>query len=221
VLERSLAAAAGLGWIGRNCCLVVPGLGSYVLLCEIVCNLPLAPDEPIAGRCDDCGACVGACPTGALTDAGLDARRCVSYLTVEHAGPIAPDLWPHMGTCLVGCDACQAACPHNQAVPPGEAELRASTPPLGGAGLADVLAWTPADWDAATRGSAARRVRYDAMLRNAVIAAGNAAGTGQAPSLIAPLRRLLASRGELRAAVEWALGRLRASGGGAAGESAS
>ena len=183
LLERGLARAAGIGWIGRNRCLTVPGLGSYVFLCEIVSNLPLAPDRPSAEGCDGCGACLAACPTGALGEAGLDARRCVSYLTVEHAGAIDAELWPRMGRRLVGCDACQEACPHNRGAAPGDPELRASAAPLGGASLADVLEWAESDWDLATRGSAARRASWAMMLRNAVIAAGNSAGRDDAPAL--------------------------------------
>lgn len=208
VLERSLALAAGVGWIGRNCCLVVPGLGSYVCLCEIVCNLPLCPDGGLANDCSDCGACLRACPTGALTEGGLDARRCISYLTVEHRGPIERDLWPRMGRRLVGCDACQEACPHNRDAPPGDAELRAVRPPLGGADLVEVLSWNEADWDAATTGSAARRVRYDMLLRNATIAAGNSAGTDGSGRLVAALHELKRRRPELREPAQWALERL-------------
>lgn len=170
LLERSLAAAAGLGWIGWNRCLVAPGLGSYVLLCEIVCNLELEADGPAASQCGDCGACIRACPTGALSEEGLDARRCVSYLTIEHRGDIEPELASRMGCRLIGCDACQEACPHNRDVPAGEPALRASQPPLGGATLADVLAWTAEEWDAATRGSASRRATHEMFVRNAKIA---------------------------------------------------
>jgi len=210
VLERSLARAAGVGWIGRNRCLVVPGLGSYVFLCEIICNLPLRPDAPLEPRCEDCDACLRACPTGALSAAGLDARRCISYLTVEHAGRIAAELRGLMGRRLVGCDACQDACPHNRGVPPGDAALRADRPVLGGAGLADVLGWDEADWDAATRGTAGRRASLDMFLRNAVIAAGNSAGTDQAPGLAAALRGLLRRRADLREVIDWAIARLAA-----------
>jgi epoxyqueuosine reductase len=225
VLERSLAAAAGVGWIGRNCCLVAPGMGSYLLLCEIVCNLPLRPDGPLAeGGCTGCDACVRACPTGALTGDGLDARRCVSYLTVEHRGAIDPALWAGMGRRLVGCDACQEACPHNRPTPTGGADLRAEHVELPGtvrrepvpffqaAGLADILRWTAEDWDLATRGSAARRVRFDDMIRNAVIAAGNSGGLDESQSqtadLLSALRALEAGRPELQNLIRCAIGRL-------------
>jgi len=179
VAERSLAAAAGVGFIGHNGCLVVPGLGSYVVLCEIVCNLPLRPTESIASQCDDCGACMAACPTGAFIAAGMvDARRCISYLTIEHAGEMTPELLPRIGGRVFGCDACQSACPHNRDVPPGEAELTGAanqgTVPL--PTVDEILRWSHADWDVATRGRAIRRAGYEMLLRNAAIAAGNAAG---------------------------------------------
>ena len=174
VAERALAAAAGLGWIGRNGCLVVPGLGSYVLLCEIVCNLSLVPDGPIASQCEDCGACVSACPTGAIMEEGLvDCRRCISYLTIENRGEIAPDLRPLMGPRVFGCDTCQEACPHNRDLPAGDPELAATGQPLGGASIAEILTWRPDDWDRATRGSSTRRATYEMFLRNARIAAAN------------------------------------------------
>ena len=149
IMERTLAAMAGLGWIGRNGCLIVEGTGSYVLLCEIVCNLPLVGPPSFLGGVEpcnlaadgtsacrdlgstcprplkcmaDCGQCVRACPTAALRgDGTLDARRCISYLTIEHRGEIPREFWPLMGVRLFGCDACQEACPHNK---PSEQQQR-------------------------------------------------------------------------------------------------
>jgi epoxyqueuosine reductase len=204
VMERSLAAAAGVGWIGRNGCLFVPGAGSYCVLAEIVCNLSLPADEPIPNRCGDCRACVAACPTGALTDEGLvDARLCISYLTVEPCGRIDPALWPRMGGHLFGCDACQAACPHNRDVPAGDAELT-SKAPLGGAGLADVLGWDQAEWRQATAGSAVQRATHEMFCRNAVLAAGNSGDR----SLVSRLRALQAAHPDQAILVRWALARL-------------
>jgi len=220
VLERSLAAACGIGWIGRNCCLVAPGTGSYVLLCEIVCNLPLRPDGPLAeGGCTGCDACVRACPTGALTSDGLDARRCVSYLTVEHHGAIDPALWAGMGRRVVGCDACQEACPHNRHTEGGDGRRSDERPAASGqvpvieaARLVDILRWTAEDWDLATRGSAARRVGWDHMIRNAVIAAGNSGGidcdANSTRDLLNALRALEPKRPELRDVLRWAIERL-------------
>ncbi|MGA2265876.1 MAG: tRNA epoxyqueuosine(34) reductase QueG [Phycisphaerae bacterium] len=204
LMARSLAAAAGLGWIGHNGCLLVPGFGSYCVLAEIVCNLPLPPDEPIPNRCGDCRACLAACPTGALQEDGLvDARRCISYLTIEHRGGIDPALWPRMGVRLFGCDACQAACPHNRNLPAGDAELT-SAAPLGGAGLANVLGWDEAAWQKATEGSAMRRITWDQFLRNAILAAGNSGDS----SLVSRLRVLQAAGPDQAALIRWALARL-------------
>jgi len=206
VMERRLAACGGLGWIGRNGCLIVPGLGSYVLLCEVFCNLSLRPDSPVESACHDCDACVGACPTGALADPPLvDARRCVSYLTIEHHGPIAPELRARMGVRLFGCDACQAACPHNRDLPAGDADVCDVAAPLGGATVADILAWQWEDWDAATRGSACRRASHEMFLRNAAIAAANSGDASLCEALVA-LRKRCPEMDEL---ISWALERLR------------
>lgn len=204
VAERALACRAGLGWIGRNGCLVVPGLGSYVLLCEIIWDLPLAADAPIDSQCESCDACVRACPTGAIVGDGLvDARRCISFLTIENRGAIPAGLRGRMDACVFGCDRCQEACPHNRDVPPGDAELLAGGPPLAGASLEEILAWDQDDWDAATRGSATRRASLDMILRNAAIAAGNRGD----PSLAGKLQALAERRPELAEVVSWALER--------------
>jgi len=214
IAERRLAAAAGLGWIGRNGCLIADGLGSYVVLCEIICNLPLSPDEPCRRGCGDCRLCIDACPTGAIVaDGVVDARLCRSYLTIEHRGRIDPALWPKMGSCVFGCDACQAACPHNASVPAGDDELTCPEPvegahPRGSVAeltIADVLAWSESDWDAATRGSAMRRATYDMFIRNAVLAAGNSGDC----ALIDPLSALQMRRADLAEEIAWAVGQIR------------
>jgi epoxyqueuosine reductase len=209
IAERSLAVSAGLGSIGRNGCLIVPGLGSYGVLAEVVSNLPLTPDEP-AGRdeseavCRDCGACAEACPTGAIGPGGVvDARRCISYLTVEHRGPIDPALRERMGVRLFGCDACQQACPLNEGIPPGDAEL-IDERPVAQVDARDVLGWSEGDWDAATRGSTTRRATYEMWLRNAAVAAGNA---GDASAAL-ELRRLADGGGLPAGAARWALDKL-------------
>jgi len=169
VMERSLAARAGLGWIGRNGCLIADRLGSYLVLCEIISNLPLAAGEPIERACGDCDACVRACPTGALDSGGLvDSRKCLSYLTIEHRGP-ATDEMLDCNRGLYGCDICQEVCPHNRGLAPGDPELTSWDAP--GISLAEVRRWSPDDWDAATRGRAIRRAKYDMFIRNAETAA--------------------------------------------------
>jgi len=168
VMERSLAAAAGLGWIGRNGCLVTEEFGSYVLLCEIVSNLPLAPGRPIESGCGDCDACVRACPTGALGEDGLvDSTKCLSYLTIEHRGQATKEML-NCNRGLYGCDICQEVCPHNRGLATGDPELTAWDGPE--IELSEVSAWTAQDWDLATRGRAIRRAKYEMFLRNAATA---------------------------------------------------
>ena len=211
VAERSLAAAAGLGWIGRNGCLIVPEYGSYVLLCEVVCNLPAAPGTPPAGACGDCGACARACPTGAIVGPAIvDSSRCLSYQTIENRGRIPQRLWPHVGNRVFGCDACQAACPHNL----GPHKPPATPIPAGGdlhrTALTEILAWSEGDWDLATRGSATRRATWEMFQRNALIAAGNACRQPEvADEQKSILRREMAAlrrrRPQWRELIDWAV----------------
>jgi epoxyqueuosine reductase len=171
--ERALALRSGLGRRGENGCIYVEGLGSHVLLAEIVCNLPSPPPaarpaDPALPDCRACGRCTRTCPTGALLGGGrMDARRCLSYLSIEFDGPVGGDLAGRWGRRLFGCDLCQDVCPVNRRVEP----VRPSPPPaLGGADLAGVLAFDEAAWDRATRGSAIRRAGYQTLLRNAALA---------------------------------------------------
>ncbi len=209
--ERSLAAASGLGWIGRNGCLIVPRLGSYLVLCEIVCNLELTPDDPIHGDCGDCGACVRACPTGACGGDGLiDAPRCLSYLSIEYTGSIGETLRESWGCSVFGCDRCQQACPHNHDLPAGDPKLRSpaaseSQLRIHAAPLAELLAWNEPEWDLATRGLALRRGGYDGFMRNVILASA----ASRDASLSEPLRQLLAGDDRWDGQVDWALSHLR------------
>jgi epoxyqueuosine reductase len=120
VLERELAAAAGLGWIGRNTCLINAQLGSYVLLGEVITTLELAPDSPVPARCGTCTRCLDRCPTQALVAPHtLDASRCIAYLTIEHRAEIPANLHRSLGSWLFGCDECQQVCPYNARAPLG------------------------------------------------------------------------------------------------------
>lgn len=210
--ERSLAAQAGLGWIGRNGCLVSPVLGSYTVLAEIVCNLPLRPDRPMPPACGNCRMCVDACPTRAILENGLvDCRRCLSYLTIEHRGEIDEGLRPAWGLRVFGCDTCQEVCPFNRTVPAGDAELTGRTRPEEGkprplqrTPLAEMLAWSQVQWSAATAGSATRRAKYQMLLRNGIIAAGCGGDAG----LVGPLERISRGRGPLGELADWSLKRL-------------
>jgi epoxyqueuosine reductase len=196
---------AGLGWVGCNGCLIVPGLGSYVVLCEIVCNLPLLPDAPCADGCGGCRRCLEACPTGALVaDRVVDCRLCLSYHTIENRGRVGRSLWDKLGRRVFGCDSCQAACPQNRGVPPGDTALRGAGTVLGGASLEEILAWGEADWDIATRASATRRASLAMFVRNAVLAAGCSRGGFLRPAL----EKLRAPHPELREEIDWALARL-------------
>ncbi len=199
VAEKSLAVLAGLGWVGRNGLLIVPGLGSWVLLTEILCNLPLMPDAPHTGNCGPCRACLAACPTSALLGDGLiAAQRCLSYRN-KGGRQLPREQWTAMGNRLFGCDACQEVCPHNRDVPPGDPQLRSSedSPPLM---LAEVLNWSEADFDLLTRGRPIRRAGYLPLLRHAVIAGGNT-GRQDVQAVLEDLRR---RRPELQDVIDWA-----------------
>jgi epoxyqueuosine reductase len=200
VLERELARRAGIGWFGRNTMLIHPRRGSYFFLGVLLTELELAPDEPFTDdHCGTCRSCVEACPTGALLgrDAAgapvMDARRCISYLTIEHRGPIPVELRPAIGNRVFGCDICQEACPFNArfAAPEGDpayaargpGEAPAGVAPAGSPGAAypgtdvpallDLLRMSEEEWDDFSRGSAIRRAGYAGFRRNVIVAIGN------------------------------------------------
>ncbi len=166
--ERYWAVEAGLGWTGRNAQLIVPGRGSYFFLAELVLTLAAdVYDRPLPNGCGRCRACLDACPTGALQPGeGLDARRCLSYLTIENRGPLPEGTGAAMGRCIYGCDRCQRVCPHNRrAVPTAVGDFRPSP---------DFLAMTPRAWARLSvddyrklfKGSAVKRAKYEGLMRN-------------------------------------------------------
>ena len=175
LLERELAAAAGIGWIGKNTLVLDQRLGSYFFLGALVTTLDLAPDESLPDRCGTCTACLNACPTDAFpAPYEMDASRCVSYLTIEHRGTAPEDLQPLMGDWLFGCDVCQQVCPYNRHAPVTTEPRFAVRDPWPQPLLDDVLAWTMDDYRERLRGSAMKRAKFEMWQRNARIAKRNA-----------------------------------------------
>ena len=175
VLEKALARNAGLGWIGKHTNLIDAKAGSYFFLGEIYLDLKLPADEPSTAHCGTCSACMPACPTGAIVAPyRLDARRCISYLTIELAGAIPEEFRRAIGNRVYGCDDCQLVCPWNKfARPSGEKDF-AVRHGLDHAQLIDLFAWSEADFLEKTSGSAIRRIGYERWLRNVAVALGNA-----------------------------------------------
>jgi epoxyqueuosine reductase len=182
LLERELAARAGLGAFGKNTLLLHPEAGSYLLLGELLTTLDLAPDSPLSDLCGNCSRCLEACPTGALPEAyRLDANRCISYWTIEHRGEIAGPVREHLADWAFGCDVCQEACPWNRDLPPaGHPEL-APPPSRRDLDLAGLLGLTEEEYRERFRGSPMKRARAAGLRRNAAFAlAGHGDGRSQA-----------------------------------------
>ena len=206
VLERALARNAGLGWIGKHTCLIDKQGGSWFFLGEIYLDLPLPVDPPATAHCGNCVRCIDVCPTEAIiAPHQLDARRCISYLTIEHEGAIDEELRPLIGNRIFGCDDCQLVCPWNKfAKRTDEPDFRARNQ-LDTATLADLFGWSEDEFLQRTEGSAIRRSGHARWLRNIAVALGNAPTT---PEVIAALQ----SRREepdpvVREHIEWALAR--------------
>jgi epoxyqueuosine reductase len=231
VLERAWAARAGLGFIGKNGLLIVPGLGSMVLLGEVVTTLELDVDSPIQERCGSCTRCLDACPTRAFPSAFvLDPRRCVSYLTIEHRKPIPLDLREGVGTHLFGCDDCQTVCPFNASAGtraergtreeetregvsrvPSEATKSDPFAPLerwSRLRIESLLSLDQQAWDALSRGTPLKRAGRACIARNAAIVLGNRGD----PSALPALRAAACNHDDpmVREAASWAASRLQA-----------
>lgn len=207
VMEKPLAQKAGLGTQGKHTCLIDREAGSYVFLGELYTDLPLPVDAPAAGDvCGGCRACINACPTGAITGPyELDARRCISYLTIENPGPIPEALRPLMGNRVYGCDDCQLVCPWNRyATDADERDFRARHG-LDEPELTMLFAWSEAEFLRRFEGSAIRRIGHECWLRNVAVALGNAPTS---PEVITALRARADHPSELvREHVAWALRR--------------
>jgi len=218
ILERELAMRAGLGWLGKNTMLIDPGRGSYFFLGILLLNLELPEDEAFTDdRCGTCRSCLDVCPTGALLgrDAKgapvMDARRCISYLTIEHRGPIPRELRAQVGNRIYGCDICQEVCPWNVKfqTPATEPAYRAR-PELDGPLLVELaerlLAMDDAAFSRAFRGSPVKRARRNGLLRNVCVGLGNQGGEDS----VAVLERALQDGAPLvRGHAAWGLGRIR------------
>jgi len=209
VLEKALARNAGLGWIGKHTNLIARDAGSWFFLGEILTDLPLPVDERASAHCGSCQACIPACPTGAIVAPWrLDARRCISYLTIEHHGAIPLELREAIGNRIYGCDDCQLVCPWNKFA-------RAAAHPdfkvrhgLDAPALPELFGWSAAQFEQHMRGSAIYRLGYQRWSRNLAVALGNAPTS-------APVMGALAARREdasplVREHVAWALRRHRA-----------
>ncbi len=212
LLERELAQRAGLGWIGKNTCLISPLQGSYFLLAEILLDLELEPDAPFtADRCGNCHRCLDACPTQCiLPDRTLDARRCISYLTIENKAAIPPELRSQVGDWVFGCDICQQVCPWNRRfAPAGLDQALAGGADQAGPDLVALLALTARDFNRRFKGSAVRRAKRRGLLRSAAVVLGNRC-CGQAdPAAVTALAQALQDPEALiRQHVAWALGQV-------------
>jgi epoxyqueuosine reductase len=174
VMEKELAQRAGIGWIGKNTCLLNERIGSWLLLGEIITTLELGEDEPATDHCGSCTRCIDACPTAAITAPyQLDARKCISYLNIESRDAISPELQPLIGEWLYGCDICQDVCPHNRRAPATTEPTFQPRWPSGTLDLREVQRWTATDYQAALKGSAMKRVKLPILQRNAQIVLDN------------------------------------------------
>jgi epoxyqueuosine reductase len=175
VQERVYARHAGIGWIGKNSCVINADVGSWIFLAEVICSLPLEVDEPALDRCGDCTLCIDACPTHALVGPGvLDSTRCISYLTIEQRGPIDGDFAEAVGAHIYGCDVCQEVCPWNQAPPRSSDPAWAARPIWKDASISALAAIDDASLRQGMRGSAMRRTKIAGLRRNLEVARRNA-----------------------------------------------
>ncbi len=210
VLEVELAARSGLGWRGKHTLALQRDAGSMFFLGEIFVDLALPATAPAAEHCGNCSACIDICPTRAIVAPyRLDARRCISYLTIEHDGPIPEALRPLLGNRIYGCDDCQLACPWNKYARVSTLPDFDARAPLDGATLLQLWAWDESEFLRRTEGSAIRRIGHARWQRNLAVALGNALRAAPDEDIEAALRARLPAAGELLAEhIGWALAQL-------------
>ena len=204
VLERAFAEKAGLGWIGKNTMLINKRAGSWFFLGELFTDMPLPVDTKAEFHCGSCTACLDVCPTQAFVGAQiLDARRCISYLTIELRTAIPESLRPMIGNRVFGCDDCQLCCPWNKFSSPTNEQDFTPRHALDRAQLVELFGWSEADFEHNTEGSAIRRIGYECWLRNLAVALGNAPTS---PEIVAALETRTGHDSALvREHVQWAL----------------
>ncbi len=211
LLERELAVAAGLGFFGKNSMLITPGVGSYTVIGVMLLPLAASPAGPRGKGCGRCRRCIDACPTGALREPYLlDARRCISYLTIEHRGEVPPALAGAMGGWIFGCDLCQEACPYNARAPGRTPSLPGLDEPLLPASLPldTALRLRKGEHNRLARGTAIRRVSRHHLRRNAALAAGSLGPRCPAAARDALCEATRDPRPLVSVAAQWALGQL-------------
>ena len=209
VLEAELAVKSGIGWRGKHTLVLNREAGSMFFLGEIFVDLPLPMTEPAGAHCGTCSACIEVCPTQAIVGPyRLDARRCISYLTIEHAGAIPHELRPLIGNRIYGCDDCQLVCPWNKYAQKSTLPDFDAREPLGTASLLELWAWDEAEFLRRTEGSAIRRIGFARGQRNVAVGLGNALGAGHDEVIIAALEAGRDGADELvREHIDWALSR--------------
>ena len=206
VMEVPLAQRSGLGWRGKHTLLLSRDAGSLFFLGELFVALDLARDEEVTEHCGTCARCIAVCPTQAIVAPyQLDARRCISYLTIEHHGAIPEELRPLMGNRIYGCDDCQLVCPWNKYAKTAAIPDFSVRHGLDAAALADLFAWTEDEFNTRLEGSAIRRIGHERWLRNIAVALGNAPRSGRARDAL--LARASHPSALVREHVAWALGR--------------
>ncbi|MBS4687388.1 tRNA epoxyqueuosine(34) reductase QueG [Aeromonas sobria] len=208
ILERPLAAKAGLGWVGKHSLLLNESAGSFFFLGELLLNLPLPLDQPVEkAQCGKCVACINICPTSAIVAPYVvDGRRCISYLTIENDGPIPEEFRPLMGNRIYGCDDCQLICPWNRYADASPEPDFSPRPSLHRPPLLALWCWSESDFLKQTEGSPIRRIGYQRWRRNLAVALGNGPA---APEVIAALQQGLTTAEPMVAEhIEWALATL-------------